>query len=97
MESRARGQESGTGQRSGWPCSVHSVSPGRSSEWVGVKARGGQTLLAFERHLQMAVDSPLRTFQKKRPAWRLPGVALPRSVLTCVCTHVCVSRAKGTL
>lgn len=43
--------KSGTGQWSGWPCNVHSVSPVWSTEWVGVKVRGGQMLLALERHL----------------------------------------------
>lgn len=67
-----------------------------------MKARGGQTLLALERHLpngceQSGSSKPLWTFQKKRPAWRLPGVALPRSVLACACECVCVSRTTGTL
>ena len=64
-----------------------------------MKVRGGQMLLALERHMpngceQSGSSKPLWTFQKKRPAWRLPGVALPRSVLThahmCVCVCVCV-------
>lgn len=85
--------KSGTGQQSGRPCGVHSVSPVWSMEWVGVKVRGGQMLLACDRHLpngceQSGSSKPLWASQKKRPAWRLPGVALPRSVLTCVCMCV---------
>lgn len=64
-----------------------------------MKVRGGQTVLALGRHLpngcgQPSGSKPLWTFQKG-PAWRLPGVWPPRSILTCVCVCACTCAYPG--